>query len=217
MFSNKFWYFILGSFLLLLVILSINIFYLKTILNEQFFYSNFLVLGVLIIYYPTTFTIQHDLDNRMLEILFGIPNYRFKVHLLRLFIILLVTFSTLFVFSLFVNFGFIKFSIHQMLYQLLIPILFISSFSFLLATIFKDGSGTAIVLLIIGIFIWFNRGFFIENPKWDIFLNPFYLPENIKDDIWMQILEKNRLYLFIGSIITSVIAMLNLQNREKFL
>ena len=39
-------------------------------------YSILLLSGLLLIFYPAAFGIQNDMDTRMIETLFGIPNYR---------------------------------------------------------------------------------------------------------------------------------------------
>jgi hypothetical protein len=41
------------------------------------------VPGVLLIFYPSAYSIQGDIDARILETLFGIPDYRYKVWLSR--------------------------------------------------------------------------------------------------------------------------------------
>ena len=38
---------------------------------------------MLIMFYPIVYNIQNDKDTRMLEIIFGVPDYRYKVYLLR--------------------------------------------------------------------------------------------------------------------------------------
>lgn len=44
-------------------------------------YSMLLVPSILLIFYPTCFGIQNDQDAKTLEIIFGIPNYRYKIWL----------------------------------------------------------------------------------------------------------------------------------------
>jgi len=46
-----------------------------------------LFIGLLLVFYPLTFGIQSDKDARTLEIIFGIPNYRYRVWLVRMFMI----------------------------------------------------------------------------------------------------------------------------------
>ena len=55
-------------------------------------YRVFLFSGVLLVFYPTVFGIQNDQDARTTEILFGIPNYRYKVWLVRIVLIYIMAF-----------------------------------------------------------------------------------------------------------------------------
>jgi hypothetical protein len=82
-FAGRFIWFVLAA-LLFFILLSISL-----VLNEPGFdsssvYSILFFPGILLAFYPTVFGIQNDADSRILEILFGIPNYRYKVWLVRL-------------------------------------------------------------------------------------------------------------------------------------
>ena len=79
-FANKFIWFLIAA-------LAVFLFFaVQTVINrgsmgEDTIYSLLIFPGILLIFYPTVFGIQNDDDSRMLEILFGIPNYRYKVWL----------------------------------------------------------------------------------------------------------------------------------------
>ncbi len=47
---------------------------------------------VLLVFYPAVFGIQNDEDSRILEILFGIPDYKYKVWGVRLLMIYVAIF-----------------------------------------------------------------------------------------------------------------------------
>ena len=91
------------------------------------------------------------------------------------------------------------------------------SLAFAVSTIVRDGNGSAVVVLIIGIVFWIGRGMFDAYPRFDVFLNPFSIPRNVSDSAWAEIVSDNRLYLMAGSVITLLLGLLNLQKREKFL
>ena len=55
-------------------------------------YSMLLVPSILLIFYPTCFGIQNDQDAKIIEIIFGIPNYRYKIWLFRLLIAYMICF-----------------------------------------------------------------------------------------------------------------------------
>jgi hypothetical protein len=56
-------------------------------INEGSIYGLLLFPCLLLIFYPVVFGIQNDEDNRILEIIFGIPNYRYKVWGVRMLMI----------------------------------------------------------------------------------------------------------------------------------
>ena len=97
-FANKFIWFLLAAFAFFVF------FAVQTILNggnisEGTLYNLLIFPGILLIFYPSVFGIQNDDDSRMLEILFGIPNYRYKVWLVRLIMIYVLIFIIIIVFA----------------------------------------------------------------------------------------------------------------------
>ncbi len=216
-FANKFIYFLLSAVFIFVTVTAVNLLYLNTTLDEETIYWTLLVPGILIIFYPITFGIQSDSDNRMLELVFGIPNYRYKVHLLRVLLIFIIAFTVLFIFIILCDFVLIPLTIFEMLYHIIFPILFLGSMAFLITTFIKDGSGTAVIMIITIVVFWIARDFFQSNPKWDIFLNPFSLPQSFSETVWAEIVTQNRIYLFVGSILAILYSLLNLQNRERLL
>ena len=52
--------------------------------NSERLYTYLLAPGILLVFYPSVYGIQRDQDTRMVETLFGIPDYRYKVWLTRL-------------------------------------------------------------------------------------------------------------------------------------
>ena len=81
-FANRFIWFMLGS-VAFYIILSLNIVFTENTMRIEDMYGVLLFSGLLIVFYPTVFGIQNDQDARTIEILFGIPNYRYKVWLVR--------------------------------------------------------------------------------------------------------------------------------------
>lgn len=216
-FANKFIYFLMAALFIFLFVTGIYLMNADAQMTEASMFWLLLVPGILLVFYPITFGIQNDADNLMLEIIFGLPNYRYKVLLIRLLLIFSVTFATLLLITLFSFFALTAISITNMLYHLIFPIIFFGSMAFLVSTVIRDGSGTAVVMIIIGLIFWIGRGFFQEYPQYDIFLNPFEIPQNINEIAWAEIVADNKLYLCAGSIVAVLFGLLNLQKREKFL
>lgn len=216
-FANKFIYFLaaaLGIFLFVTVINTLNA---DSNPTEGTVYYLLLVPGILLIFYPISFGIQNDVDNRMIEILFGIPNYRYKVWLVRLILIFLVTFVILFLLGIISSLALTVIPLYRMTVQLMIPIVFLGCTAFMVSTLVRNGNGTAIIMVIFGMTFFIARGFFSEHRKFDIFLNPFVMPQNINEATWAEIIFNNRIYLFAGIIVALLTGLLNLQKREKFL
>lgn len=213
-FSNKFIYFLIAAIAFYLMVTGIMLFGDTNPIDEDI-YNALIFPGLLIIFYPVIFNIQNDKDARMLEIIFGIPNYRYKVYLLRFLISLMLLMVVLFLMTLFLVFAIIQVPVLYMVYQLMFPLFFLASLSFLAASLVKNGSGAAVIMVIIGLFFWIMAEP-LAFSKWNIFLNPFNNPTDISHTIWMNILFQNRVMLVVGAIISILWAMINLQKREKF-
>jgi len=52
---------------------------------------------------------------------------------------------------------------------------------------------------------------------WNIFLNPFEVPNRLNEMVWQEIVMKNRILQAVGSLLFVLYGLFNLQNREKFL
>jgi len=214
-FADKFKYFLIAGVAFFLLVAIITLFDTGSNPREEHFYYWLLVPGILMVFYPTVFGIQNDVDSRTIEVLFGIPNYRYKVWLVRMLAIYVVVFLLLFVLAGLCAFAFRQFNVFYMVYQLMFPIFFLGCLSFLLSTVVKNGYGTAVIMVILGLFFWILAGALAENA-FNLFLNPFRDPQNVSDMVWMDVKFKNRLYLIIGMIISLLGGLLNMQKREKF-
>lgn len=214
-FANKFIYFVLASFAFFAFIITITIFE-DPDFNEAVIYGFLVFPGLLLIFYPLAYGLQNDDDSKMLETIFGIPNYRYKVWLVRFLLTILVAIVILFFLGMIANMTLYRFSIVPMVSQVLFPITFLGSMGFMLSTRIKNGNGTAISLVIVS-FIFFIFVDIIEFSPYNIFLNPFDEPRNMSEFIWLSVIYKNRIYLTIGSTLCLLYGMYNLQFREKFI
>ena len=98
-FANRFIWFLAGSVIFYLGLSVIYVFD-QDVSNMRDLYGVFLFSGILLVFYPTVFGIQNDQDARTIEILFGIPNYRYKVWLVRIVLIFVIAFLIMLVFHL---------------------------------------------------------------------------------------------------------------------
>ncbi len=213
-FANKFIFFLIAAVAFFLMVVGIMLFQNAAVSEEDIF-AVLTFPGILIAFYPVIFNIQNDKDARILEIIFGVPNYRYKVYLIRFLISMILLFGILLLMAWFSVFAILHFPILKMVYELMYPLFFLSCLSFLFATLLRNASGAAVVMIIIGLFFMILSEP-LEFSKWNIFLNPFNIPSDISLTVWKNILYQNRLMLVIGSIISLLWSLINLQKREKF-
>jgi hypothetical protein len=102
-----------------------------------------------------------------------------------------------------------------MAYQLMYPIVFLGSMAFMFSTLIKNGNGTAVVMVLIGVALLILQDA-VERTQWNVFLNPFEIPSNLNEVIWQGLITKNRIFLGVGIIVFILYGLFNLQKREKF-
>jgi hypothetical protein len=217
-FANKFIWFLAGS-LLFFVGLSVIDAFDPFVPGIENLYGNFIFSGILLVFYPSVFGIQNDQDARTIEILFGIPNYRYKVWLVRIILIFVIAFLIMLVFTFLSSILIVKFSFVSMTSQVMMPVLFLGMLAFMLSTMIRNGNGTAVIMIIFGIFFMILQEPLRETQlnQWNVFLNPYDLPNNTNETTWALITLKNRTILITGTILFLLAALYNLQKREKFM
>jgi hypothetical protein len=214
-FGGKFIYFILAAFIFFLVFgiilaLESGDMWLEDIYGLLAFPS------ILLVFFPSVFGIQSDADQRTLEIIFGIPDYRYKVWLVRYLMILLLVFMLLFPFAGLAYYALMSFPVLKMVLHLMVLVIFVSALGFCISTLVKNGNATAVIMVILGLFLLILADE-IYDSKWNIFLNPFNTPRDLNEIVWREIVRQNRIFMGIGSIVLILLGLLNLQKREKFL
>ena len=213
-FANKFVWFFLAS-LAFFIFFAIHFVLDRGTIDEGSIYVILTFSGILLIFYPSVFGIQNDDDARMLEILFGIPNYRYKVWLVRLLMIYVLIFLIIVSFAYLASFFLYQIRVFEVAYQLMYPIVFLGSMAFMFSTIIKNGNGTAVTMVLIGVALLMLQDA-VERTQWNVFLNPFNIPNNLNEVIWQGIVSKNRIFLGVGIVVFILYGLFNLQKREKF-
>ncbi len=214
-FANKFIWFLIAAFVFFMFVSIITV-YNGGNLSEGSIYNILFFPGILLIFYPSVFGIQNDDDSSMLEILFGIPNYRYKVWLIRLLMIYILVYVITLLFATVASVLLFKINIFEMAYQLMYPVIFLGSMAFMFSTIIKNGNGTAVAMILIGVALLMLIDL-MERTQWNVFLNPFEIPQNLNEVIWEGIITKNRIFLAISMIVFILYGLFNLQKREKFI
>jgi hypothetical protein len=213
-FSGKFVYFLVSALLFFLVILTIMVLQDNaTVINDV--YDLLLFPGILVMFYPVVYNIQHDKDARMLEIIFGVPNYRYKVYILRFFLSIGLLFVLLLVMAALAWFSVVRIPVLFMVVQLMSPLFFLACLSFLFTTIVRNGNGAAVAIIVICL-LFFMMSEPLGRSKWNLFLNPYNTPMEMSLSVWQNVVKQNRLILGIGSVIALLWGLINLQRREKF-
>lgn len=214
-FAGKFIWFLLAA-LLFFGLLMFRSAWDRVDINEALIYELLVFPSLLLVFYPSVFGIQNDEEHRILEILFGIPDYKYKVWGIRLLIIYVAIFFILILFAYIATLLMYPVNPFLITLQLMFPVLFVGNLAFMFSTITRSGNGTAVLIILLGIgFLFLGTGF-LKNNFADIFINPYAMPQNFHPTIWEATIVKSRLFLFVGAVLWFMIGLLNLQKREKF-
>lgn len=214
-FGGKFVYFILAALIFFLLFGTITALD-SNVMELSDVYGLIAFPAILLVFYPVVFGIQGDADQRTLEIIFGIPDYRYKVWLVRYVMILLLVFALLFPFTALAHWALVSTPIIRMILQLMVLVVFVSALGFCISTIVKNGNASAVIMVILGL-VFLILSDELDESKWNIFLNPFNTPGNINEIVWQETIRQNRIIMGISSLVLLLLGLLNLQNREKFL
>jgi len=215
-FAGKFVWFLLAAFLFFGYFMFQSA-WNRAEINEALIYWLLVFPSLLIIFYPAVFGIQNDEDSRILEIIFGIPDYRYKVWGVRLLIIYVAVYFILVIFAAIASILMYPVNPFGISAHLLFPIFFYGNLAFMFSTITRSGNATAVIMIIICIiFLIFSDVNFVENSFWNILLNPYETPRNILPVLWENTIIKNKIFLITGSLVWMMLGLLNLQKREKF-
>ena len=214
-FANKFIWFLTGSIIFYLGLSVIYVFS-NNVSKMEDLYGVFTFSGILLVFYPSVFGIQNDQDARTIEILFGIPNYRYKVWLVRIILIFVIAYLIMLLFTFLSSVMIVKFQVFRMTTQVMIPVLFLGMMAFMLSTVVRNGNGTAVIMIIFGIFFMILQDA-LRRSQWNVFLNPFNPAYDVNQTTWAIITVKNRIILITGTLIFLLVALFNLQKREKFM
>lgn len=216
-FAGKFFWFLLAAFAFFAFFMFQKA-WNRAEINEGTIYGLLMFPCLLLIFYPFVFGIQNDEDNRILEIIFGIPNYRYKVWGVRMLIIYVANYFILVIFAYIARYLLYPVNAFEMAAQLIFPMLFFGNLAFMFSTITRSGNGTAVIMIVLGLifFLFVSGSPQLSNSFWNVFLNPFTIPNDMHPMIWQNTILKSRLFLIIGSAVWLMLGFLNLQKREKF-
>ncbi len=214
-FGNKFMYFVLSAVGFYILTVGISLFSDNEITMATG-YNMLLVPSILLIFYPTCFGIQNDQDAKIIEIIFGIPNYRYKIWLYRLVIAYIICFLITLFLSMVTDWLVVEVPPFDLTMQSIVPSLFIGMLCFMLSTLVRNGNGTAVLIIVIGLILFVVNGI-LGISKWNVFLNPFDVPLDKNPEIFYNTVFNNRLIILSASFIFLLVGLYKTQNREKFI
>ncbi len=215
-FAHRFKYFLIAALLTFILIAVLIILDSETLPDPATIYGLLYLPGILLIFYPCVYGIQMDQDARMVETIFGIPDYRYKVWLIRLIITFLVVMGLMFGITGISHFILAPVPVVKMVLQLMFPLIFIGCVGFMLATLTRSGHGAAGILISFGFFNWIGISL-VQGTKWNVFHNPFIQNPDLSALVWAEITFYNRIILLAGAGLSLLFGLLNLQQREKFI
>ena len=214
-FGNKFMYFVLSAVGFYILTVGISLFSDDEITMATG-YNMLLVPSILLIFYPTCFGIQNDQDAKIIEIICGIPNYRYKIWLYRLVIAYVICFIITLLLSMVTDWLVVEVPPLDLTIQSTVPSLFIGMLCFMLSTLVRNGNGTAVLIIVIGLILFVMNGI-LGISKWNVFLNPFDVPLDKNPEIFYNTVFNNRLIILSASFIFLLVGLYKTQNREKFI
>ena len=214
-FSGRAVYFMILAGVVFLAVVILNLVGRGGDFNGQKIYDYLLVPGILLVFYPSVFVIQNDRDAGMIETLFGIPDYRYKVWLARYLTLYVIVAALVFVLALFCRLGLAGFPLGKMVLQTMVPVIFVGSLAFFVASQTGSGLATAVIMIVVVLLFWLFRSSIMDSP-WYLFHNPFTVTNEVRAVLLARTTVANRLYFISGSIALTMLALLRLQKREKF-
>ncbi|HUI91050.1 MAG TPA: hypothetical protein VLX68_02280 [Chitinivibrionales bacterium] len=214
-FAQRFLYFLFAAMGLFAAAVLINRAAGKE-LTPSTLYDLLLLPGILLVFYPAVFGIQSDSDARMLEMIFGIPDYRYKVWLFRLLLSIAVAEAVLFCLCCACAIFYSGFPIVRMSMQIFFAVVFWSGTAFACSTLMRSAYGAAVLLILAGFLLWVAGGSLAAN-QWNVFLNPFDAVSGAKEMTWHATVRANRILLAAAGMAGILWGMRNLTAREKFL
>lgn len=135
-FGNKFVYFMLSAVLFYVLTVFINLL-TEADITEAKGFNMLLIPSVLLIFYPMCFGIQNDQDAKIIEIIFGIPNYRYKVWLFRLLVAYAICFGITLGLAFLTDWLLVEVPPVELTLQVLVPVFFIGMLCFFLEYRYK--------------------------------------------------------------------------------
>ncbi len=214
-FGNKFPYFILASILFYIVVVAIYLFSDEEI-TEASGFNMLLVPSLLLIFYPTCFGIQNDYDSKIIEVIFGIPNYRYKVWLFRLLIGYVICYVTVLLLAYLTNWLVVEVVPVEISAQIMMPALFMGMGAFMCSTIIRNGNGTAVIVIIAGILLLIVN-VVLGVSYWNVFMNPYDIPLDKNPLLFYDTLFYNRIVIGGCAAVFLLVGLNNMKRRELFI
>ncbi len=130
--------------------------------------------------------------------------------------IFILVFVVLYGLAAFCSWALVKFSVITMTFHLIFPVFLMGTIAFLLSTVIRNGIGTAVIMVIIGL-VFTTLADTLDRSKWNFFLNPYNMPDDLSETVWLSTVHDNRIIILVVIILTVLGGLMSLQRREKFI
>ena len=184
--------------------------------EEDIFIWLLSVPGIALIFIPSMSLITSETENRTIEMIFSTAGSRYKVWLTRIGVLYLFVAFIIFVlcslsFIFISDFPFFGYFFHS-----LFPPIFISSLIVMFSVIFRSSNAAGLLSLIVIFFLLIiHRP--LSTTSFNLFLNPYFKPQNVDYGLWTSIVIYNRIGILLISGFMLYYSLYRLNKREKYI
>lgn len=218
LFSNRFFYFILGIILYFGIVTFIN--YLTEpgdqIVGENVYIAIIVLPFLVLTVFLSSFILPSEMENNTIESLFSISGSIYKVWLIKI-AVMYVALSLLILFlEILTYFMITDFKILNTYFQSLFPLYFTGGMTFYFAVRFRSNAVGAILSgIVLLMFLFLSEPLY--QTKFYLYLNPMENPRNINGYVWSRTIIENRIGMVLFGSILYYLGLSKVKFREKFI
>lgn len=217
-FSQRFLFFFAGVLVYFIIFCVTNYFQssAERISEESIFIWLLTVPGIALVFYPSMSLITSETENRTIEMIFSTAGSRYKVWLTRIGVLYLFVVFIIFIlcslsFIFISDFPFFGYFFHS-----LFPPIFISSLIIMFSVIFRSSNAAGLLSFIVIFFLLIAYSP-LSTTSFNLFLNPYFKPQNVDYGLWTSIVIYNRIGILLVSGFMLYYTLFRLNKREKYI
>ncbi|MFC1724393.1 hypothetical protein ACFL4T_02110 [candidate division KSB1 bacterium] len=218
LFTNKFFYFILGIILYFGFVCTIN--YFSDPGDSMPGYAIYIALifipmSVLTVFL-SAYMLPGEMENNTLESLFSISGSIYKVWIIKISVMYIAISIMILILEILSYFMIADFPFFYTFFMSLFPLYFIGGLTFYFAVKFKSYAAAGILTGIIMILISFVTEP-LQFSKFFLYINPIAKPRDINNYVWTRTLVENRVGMLVFGSLLYYLGLNKLKFREKFM